>query len=254
MTAIPETQTVEVRISIKPGPVGVPQPVHIHEGSCPNVGAVKFPLTDIVDGRSTTVVNALIRDLLAGNLSINAHKSQAEIGVYTACGNIPQGIVFQLGPGRDANQGEGRVVLAARDSQTEVSINMVPGPAGVPQPAHVHEGLCPGVGAVKFPLNDVVDGKSVTTVNASLRELRAGNLSINVHKSQAEIGVYVACGNIPAAAAAPSPAATPAPRLAPTGTGPGAQSGWGPWLALLSLGALAAAAAFRGLRRRPSRR
>jgi hypothetical protein len=52
-------------------------------------------------------------------------------------------------------------------------------------------------------LNDVTNGKSDTTVNASLASLMNGNSAINVHKSAAEIQTYVACGDIPAGQMAP---------------------------------------------------
>lgn len=113
-----------------------------------------------------------------------------------------QSITVNLGPGRDASQ-TGTAVLAARGNQTEVVVNIQPGAAGVPQPAHIHEGLCPNVGAVRFPLTNVIDGRSTTMVNAPLGDLLTGNLSINIHRSQQEAGVYVSCGNIPAAARLP---------------------------------------------------
>jgi hypothetical protein len=47
-------------------------------------------------------------------------------------------------------------------------------------------------------LNDVTNGKSDTTVNASLVSLMNGNSAINVHKSATDIQTYVACGDIPA--------------------------------------------------------
>jgi hypothetical protein len=67
-----------------------PQPAHIHEGTCPNPDAVQFPLNDVVDGQSTTVLNMSIKDMLATfpNLAVNVHKSKAESKVYTACGDL----------------------------------------------------------------------------------------------------------------------------------------------------------------------
>jgi len=65
------------------------------------------------------------------------------------------------------------------------------------KPAHIHLGSCPDVGGVKYPLNSVVNGKSETTLNVSLAELKSGlPLAINVHKSIAEINVYTACANL----------------------------------------------------------
>ena len=78
-----------VQINIAPGPGGVAQPVHIHSGRCPNVAAIVHVLSDVVNGRSTTLVNASLQELANGNLAINAHKSALEIAISTSCGDIP---------------------------------------------------------------------------------------------------------------------------------------------------------------------
>jgi hypothetical protein len=90
-----------------------------------------------------------------------------------------------------------------------VTIELVGTPSTVPQPAHVHVGECPEPGAVKYPLANVVGGKSETVLDTTWSELLTGEeaLAVNVHKSAAESTVYTACGNVPLA---PAPAA-PAP-------------------------------------------
>lgn len=82
------------------------------------------------------------------------------------------------------------------------------------EPAHIHLGSCPSPGEVKYPLTNVVMGKSETTLPAgvtmaSLKEL--GKVSINVHKSATELKTYVSCGNLdfPAATTKASASATP---------------------------------------------
>jgi len=66
-----------------------PQPMHIHSGSCDEVGAVVYPLTNVVDGKSSTMLNVSINELYAQSpLVINVHKSEAESSVYTACGSL----------------------------------------------------------------------------------------------------------------------------------------------------------------------
>lgn len=198
----------EVVLTIKPAAAGVSQPVHIHEGACPGVGAVKFPLTNIVDGKSTTVVDAQLKDLLTGGFSINAHESTTNAGKYVACGGIPKGVVLNLDKGRDGDQTPATAVLVAAGAKTDVYLSIKPAAAGVSQPVHIHEGSCPGVGAVKFPLTNIVDGKSKTTVDASLDDLLKGGYSINAHESTANAGKYVACGGVKAAASAGSSAPT----------------------------------------------
>ncbi|MFN8635845.1 MAG: hypothetical protein U0893_18505 [Chloroflexota bacterium] len=75
---------VVLTLSNAPGP----HPAHIHAGSCPTPGAVVFPLTSVVNGRSETTVAASIADILKAPHAINVHKSPTEIQVYTSCGNI----------------------------------------------------------------------------------------------------------------------------------------------------------------------
>lgn len=89
----------------------------------------------------------------------------------------------------------GTATLTENSGKTTVSISTTPGPAGVSQPAHIHLGACPGVGAVKYPLTNVSGGKSETTINVTLAQLKAMEpLAINVHKSAQSSGTYVACG------------------------------------------------------------
>jgi hypothetical protein len=104
-------------------------------------------------------------------------------------------IEIALAAGRDADQ-SGKARLVSKDDKTDVILDIKPGAAGVAQPAHIHEGACPAPGAVKFPLTNVVDGKSTTTLDVKLADLLKGGLAINVHKSAAEAAKYVACGDL----------------------------------------------------------
>src|SRR5437762_2367727 len=66
-----------------------------------------------------------------------------------------------------------------------------------PQPAHIHEGTCATPNPQpKYPLNDVVNGKSETVISANMNDLGAMPHLINVHKSVSEPGIYVSCGDI----------------------------------------------------------
>ncbi len=67
------------------------------------------------------------------------------------------------------------------------------------EPAHIHMGSCPKPGAIAYPLSDVVNGKSETTISATLADLvKKEPLAINVHQSGTASGikVYVACGDL----------------------------------------------------------
>jgi hypothetical protein len=186
----------QVVLSMKSGGAGVSQPAHIHDGACPGVGGVKYPLTNVADGQSVTTVAAPLSDLLNGKYAINVHKSTSEAGVYVACGAVPQRVVLNLGAGRDADQTPGTVTLVSDGAKTVVSINIKSGGVGVSQPAHIHDGACPGVSGVKYPLTNVVDGKSTTVVDAKLSDILAGTYAVNIHKSTTEAGVYTACVNV----------------------------------------------------------
>jgi len=84
---------VVITLSNAPGP----HPAHIHDGSCPSPGAVVYPLTSVVNGRSETVVAASIGDILRSPHAINVHKSPQEIPLYTACGNVTAAAVPAAG-------------------------------------------------------------------------------------------------------------------------------------------------------------
>ena len=108
---------------------------------------------------------------------------------------------FSMGPGRDADQSGAVLMEPTIGDRTLVFVDVEPGPAGVLQPIHIHEGSCPDVGAVAFPLQDVLAGKSGTVLDLPIDDLRTGDFAINVHQSADEAGVYVSCGDIPALAA-----------------------------------------------------
>src|SRR5262249_5362038 len=98
-------------------------------------------------------------------------------------------------------------------------------PSGTVEPAHIHMGGCPGVGNVIYPLTSVSKGASTTILPVSLADLlKQEPFAINVHKSTAQIGVYVACGDSTklnktmGSAATPNPVPTPAPTPTPTPT------------------------------------
>jgi LPXTG-motif cell wall-anchored protein len=87
------TLTVEIDIS---GGSDVPQPAHIHIGTCDNLDPKPFyPLTSVVNGKSVTVITeADLVDLdyeVSNQFAVNVHKSAAEASVYVACGDIVPG-------------------------------------------------------------------------------------------------------------------------------------------------------------------
>jgi hypothetical protein len=87
------------------------------------------------------------------------------------------------------------VLSAVNANETMVTISLANG-TSEPQPAHVHRGSCANLDPKPlYPLNNVVNGQSETTIPVSLAELTKGGYAINVHKSAAEVAVYVSCGD-----------------------------------------------------------
>lgn len=100
-----------------------------------------------------------------------------------------------------SNSGEsGTATIEEEDGKVEVELKLTGGPANVSQPAHIHMSNCTTIGGVKYSLNNVVNGKSETVIDAKLGDIislaKTEGLSINVHKSADESSVYYACGNI----------------------------------------------------------
>jgi hypothetical protein len=71
-------------------------------------------------------------------------------------------------------------------------------PAEYPHmPAHIHPGSCADlVPQPRYPLADVVDGSSETEIPASLDELFAGDLALNLHASVDDFPTYTACADL----------------------------------------------------------
>lgn len=91
----------------------------------------------------------------------------------------------------------GTAVLTEIEGKVMVSLNLTGAPKGVVQPAHIHKGSCPKPGEVLYPLTSPVDGISETTVDTTFDMLKTEMpLAVNVHKSAAQSGVYVSCGNL----------------------------------------------------------
>jgi Cu/Zn superoxide dismutase len=87
------TQTsagLKVEVALDGAPTDTPQPTHIHVGTCANLNkAPKYPLTNTVNGKSTTTLSSVkLSDLLASPFAINVHKSGTDLATYVSCGDI----------------------------------------------------------------------------------------------------------------------------------------------------------------------
>jgi hypothetical protein len=92
----------------------------------------------------------------------------------------------------------GRAILEEIDTGLMVTLEVSGYQSDIPQPAHIHTGVCPDVGGIVYSLENVVDGMSVTTLDGvTLADLeRQVPLAINVHKSETETNIYTSCGNL----------------------------------------------------------
>ena len=90
----------------------------------------------------------------------------------------------------------GTVSFRGAGDRSEVSIAVDPG-ENADMPAHIHPGTCESLTPQpKFPLENVRDGASVTVVPASVDELFAGDLAVNIHRSNDDLQTYTACVDI----------------------------------------------------------
>jgi hypothetical protein len=79
---------VVIAITANAAEPGQPQLAHIHSGRCPQVGAVTSPLTNVVDGHSTTTVSGVtLAQLQDGNHAVNVHLASAP-GTYVSCADL----------------------------------------------------------------------------------------------------------------------------------------------------------------------
>ena len=107
-----------------------------------------------------------------------------------------EGLSVDLGEQNGSGQ-TGTATFTADGEKTKVVIDLS-NPPGDPQPAHIHKGTCDNLNPQpEYPLTNVEGGKSETTVNAPLSELQDEDYAVNIHKSEADVKTYVACGDIP---------------------------------------------------------
>lgn len=68
---------------------GTSRPIHVHAGTCSNLGEVEYPLESVEDGFSNSTLSVTFENLEAGApFAINAHESAENLENNIACGNI----------------------------------------------------------------------------------------------------------------------------------------------------------------------
>jgi hypothetical protein len=123
---------------------------------------------------------------------------EATGAIDEATGAIEEGLQIELAEQNASGQSGTATLSPGADATIHVAIELSNPPAD-PQPAHIHEGTCAELNPEPaFPLTNVMGGSSETDVEIGLDDLLGGATSyaINVHKSEAEADVYVACGDI----------------------------------------------------------
>jgi hypothetical protein len=80
------TTTIDVLVDGASGD----HPIHLHSGTCTELGDVVIPLNDVdADGSSITDVDVSLATIQSEQHSINIHLSADEIATYVACGEVP---------------------------------------------------------------------------------------------------------------------------------------------------------------------
>lgn len=112
----------------------------------------------------------------------------------------PRSVLVQLLPrGAAATAQTGTVRFTEiLPTQLRVIANIENPKAGVAQAIHIHEGQCDNLGRIVLPLQSLVDGNSVSTVDSNFYNLfNLGiNYSVAVHQSVENLANVTACGNI----------------------------------------------------------
>lgn len=127
--------------------------------------------------------------LMLATLVVAAFCQSASAGAATSTLTVT--LAEQNGSGES-----GTATLTQVGPDVSVVVALKGAPA-TPQPAHIHSGTCSDLGGVANPLANVVAGNSTTVVKGTtIDALLANPMAINVHESAANLGKYVACGNI----------------------------------------------------------
>lgn len=89
-TLTSEGDKTKVVVGINGAPSGVPQPLHVHKGTCAQLDPKPaYGLTTMTDGKSETTIDVPLNTLQTGAFAINGHKSAQDVNTYVFCGNIP---------------------------------------------------------------------------------------------------------------------------------------------------------------------
>ena len=92
VTLTADGDKTKIVISLDNAPSGIPQPAHIHKGSCKDLDPNPvYGLQNVVDGKSTSEVDEPLDELQNEDYAVNVHKSGADLKTYVSCGDIGSG-------------------------------------------------------------------------------------------------------------------------------------------------------------------
>jgi hypothetical protein len=92
VTLTADGDKTKVVISLDNAPSGIPQPAHIHKGSCKQLDPnPAYGLQNVVNGESTSEVDEPLDELQNEDYAVNVHKSGADLKTYVSCGDIGSG-------------------------------------------------------------------------------------------------------------------------------------------------------------------
>ncbi|MBL8941204.1 MAG: CHRD domain-containing protein [Archangium sp.] len=118
----------------------------------------------------------------------------------SACG--PQPLRVVMNAENNSGQSGFAMLTALSASKTRVEIDVAASNDSRPQPAHVHEGRCGEIGAIKAGLTNLApDAKkpgrftSTTEIDVGLDTLEKGTFAINAHDVR-DFSLYITCGQI----------------------------------------------------------
>lgn len=115
--------------------------------------------------------------------------------VLAGCQAGAQARTIDIGALNDSGV-SGTVTFSAVGDRTAVEVNVEPN-GNLDMPAHIHPGTCVNLTPQpKYPLGNVRNGRSTTIVPASIDQLFAGDLAVNIHKSNDDLKTYTACVDI----------------------------------------------------------
>jgi hypothetical protein len=155
-----------------------------------NAGAIIAIVAIIAGGIAFTMLRD--RPSTSPSNQTNTNQNTQNNNTNTMMSRVEVPLTAQYNSGQN-----GKAILTEENGKTKVVIEVVPGPTGVGQPAHLHAGDCTALGAIKYELNDVVDGRSETILTPSMHFIHGlGQTAINFHKSRAEYSIYGGCGNL----------------------------------------------------------